>query len=201
MPHLSDEALFLNMVGGNKTAQSVLFKRFELLGRQIAGVFIRTKNLNGCTDQTFIEDIHEGILKIFRYYQVSDKKLYLFASEVLTQNIQRKVIAIEQSKAISILELDAEISVDDNRSYHDVIADEQDNSFIPFSTLDEAIDSLSSVNDSYFKKAAKYYLLYSAGYTLRELSNMTKRNMYQIRKAIKYVEDHISDYNLELDLK
>ena len=202
MPHLSDEALFSAMVGGEKYAQSILYRRYEILGRQIAGVFIRTKFLEGYTDQDFMECIHEAIMKVFKYYHIGDRKFYVYARDIITQYIQRKAILIEiEKEKFNTIDLDSPISNDDSRNFHEVVADNRENISRSIVKLDDAISSISSTENTYFKKSSKLYLLYKAGYSFKELSTMTNLNYYQVRKAIKYVEEHLMDYNLELELK
>ena len=194
---VSDESLFLQMTLGDKMAASILVKRFEHLGRQMAGVYIRNECLRDKTDIDYYETIQDSINKAFRYYQIGQGRFYIFCRNILEQNLcsQTQKFVTEKEKQKELVSLDSSIKYDSTLSYHDVIADTRELSLAEHYDVDDVLDKLSSLKEEH---APAIYLLYSQGISQREIARQVKLSLYRVREIIKTIELYLDGINLRL---
>lgn len=181
---VSDESLFILMTQGNKMASTILLNRYEHLGRQIAGVHIRTECLRGYTDEDFIEVIHDSIAKAFRYYQLNQTRFATFCRNIITQNIVSRVkeIKLEMAQRQDTISLD-DYDEANQRENHDLIGDNQ-LSMADYCDLNEFIENMSSSTNPNVRLYSKVITLYSTDMTIKEISEKLGISVYQVRKII-----------------
>ena len=194
---ISDESLFLQMAGGDKMASGILFKRYEYLGKQMAGVFIRKECLRDKTDLDYYEAIHDSINKAFRYYQIGQGRFYVFCRNLLEQNLiqETKKFALEKEKQKELVSLDSPLGGDKTLSYHDVIGDSRQLTMSEHCDVNNVLEILSSLNDEYAKEV---YVLYTQGVSLREIAKELNISYYRVHEIVKNISSHLSSFNLRL---
>lgn len=184
---VSDEALFLLMTQGDKQASTTLFRRYEFLGRQIAGVHIRRNCLYGYTDESFHETIHDSIEKSFRYYQLNQSRFTTFCRNSLEQNITNKTqsIILEKKKQKQIINLDAEINDHSATPYHEIIGDNRDLTMDQIIELNNLVEKMSSNSNPAVRFNFKVLLCSISGLSIKETADKLNTTVYRVRQALK----------------
>ena len=200
---VSDEELFFLMTLGDKFAQDILIRRYEYLGRQMAGVFIRQKGLKNVTDQDFVDEIHDAIFKAFRYYSFSGKPFTFFCRDLLNQNLVRVIeeLVLDYQRMCERIDLDGQVRLGAETLNHEIICNQNNLSLARLYDVDEFLMKLSSSNSLELQIVAKIYLLHEMGYTIREIVRYTKISNYQVRRVIANPKKAFEDSKRVLKLK
>ena len=200
---ISDEDLFKQMSEGNSSAQDILIRRYEHLGRQLAGTAIRTHvELRGYTDNDYLEIIHDTINRAFRYYQLYRERFFPYCYELLSQAISRRTseLELEAKERCENVYLDASTTYDDEVRYHDVIGNLELSSPKQYE-VDEVLDYITNTNNRETKIIARTLLLSAAGYTIREISEILRITTYKVRTILEGNNDNIVKLKTKFDIK
>ena len=192
---VSDEALFLLMTQGNKQASTILFRRYEFLGRQMSGVRIRQCSLYGCTDENFVETIHDNIMKSFRYYQLNQSRFMTFCRNNLEQGIteRSKELALEKEKEKQTVNLDAEIKNDCSSNYHEIIGDQRNLTYSQLADLNNFVERMSSHSNPEFRLYTKVLLCNLSGMSVQEIAKTLGITVYKARRVLEKKYDLQND--------
>lgn len=200
LPDVSDEELFSMSAQGNVFAHDVLFHRYERIGRQIAGSFVRVNKLYGMTDQDFIEQIEDGVAKVFRYYNYSFGSFYVYCRAILNQSLATAVgqAVDERCKTQNAIQLDASISESGFGTYHELVADKDNVDSSSQIDLNKMFETLSSPSKSKNKTIIKVIMLSIMGYSRHEISCKTQLSYYLVRKILENPND--TNINVDVDI-
>ena len=177
---VSDETLYLQMAQGNKAAHDTLMMRYDVIGRQIANSMIRNYSIKNKKAIDYCDAIYDAIDKAFRYYSIKDSKFYPFCFEIMRQQLYRA----SQEFLNENLTLSLDQTVNDSpNTYHDIVSEYDRNAELRDEELNNFIYTLASSTNYEKRFAAKVFLMYKEGYTLMEISAITGRSYYAIRKV------------------
>ena len=196
---VSDESLFIQMTRGNKMAATILFNRYEHLGKQIAGTFIRVECLRGYDTDDFLGIIHDSINKAFRYYQLNQTRFMTFCRNIITQNIAEKIgmIKNELIKQKEVLSLD-ENDTEQDRGLHEIIADPHQLSMSDYCDINLFLENLSEKSDPNIRIHSKVYILFNLGVSIKEIAKRLNLTLYTVRKYIQETQDGLNGVILRL---
>lgn len=185
-----DEVLFNNMTQGDVLSHDILYMRCERLGRQIAGVLIRTNQLYGLTDQDFIGCIDEGIRKVFHYYSSSKIRFFIYCREILNQCLAKEIqeVLAEKEATQNMIPLDENLHGSATLTYHDVIPDKYNLSSSKEYDVDKFLNVLSSPTSEKNKNRVRIITMSAMGYTIAEIASKTRTSKYFVRCVLERKE-------------
>ena len=200
---ISDEDLFKRMSEGNLSAQEILIRRYEHLGRQLAGTAIRTHvELRGCTDSDYLEVIYDTINRAFRYYQSHRERFFPYCYELLSQAISRRTseLELEAKERCENIHLDASTNYENGVRYDEVIGDLELCSSKQYE-VNEILEYIANTNNRETKIVIRTLLLSAAGYTIREISKILRITSYKVRTILEGSDDNIVKLKTKFDIK